>query len=635
MRVESEKSVSHEKIVGLIARASADFGIREFVALKNAGTDCERSTILIEIADRTSSPLFTPDLAFNEDFLDGLRAPRKNLFEIASEYQHLVASDTRIKKGVFFTPPWLADEILKKALTYLPDPRTIIDPACGSGMFLLSALNHLKGRLNCRTPSSLQEQLSHSLFGVDIDSRAVEVSRMLLSISAFDGLSDDGKPLNFFARSVVRGNSIESSLSGVEGGFSFHRIFSEVFEQGGFGLVVGNPPFGLKRNGCFSEEELSNLKARYEGLKLGKANNYMVFIARGYELLRPLGILSYVTPNSWLGIRDGEALRRVFLSRGEFRKITVHRPDVFSGVSLESITFILQKGARSKSIEIERVDAEVLSVVDPKDCLLSPSAVIPLSWNTEVEEILSFIERNSAPLVSEHFGFDPKIALQVYAAGKGAPPQSSEIVSSHAFHSKGERQTPNSRRYLEGKGLKRYEIAWGGDFVEYGPWCAEHQPIERFTGPRLLIREITGKAPYLLQCSFVEEEFLYNRSILHILSKKESALERKECLLALLGVLNSKVASFLILFRGQKSQRRVFPKVLNGDLKNFPLPFDFERHIQSLAGLVSRRIASMDSALDGEIDLEVARAYGVPSELILGIDWALRSLSFTSSKRAA
>ena len=137
-------------------------------------------------------------------------------------------------------------------------------------------------------------------------------------------------------------------------------------------------------------------------------------------------------------------------------------------------------------------------------------------------------------------------------------------------------------RYLEGRDVARFRVSWSGRFLRYGPWLAEHPPLSRFDGPRVLVREIIGKTPRVVYAAYVDEQYVYNRSILHVRLKKYNE-QAKIYAQALTGILNSPLASFVLRHRGRKTQRRLFPKLVNDDLKEFPLPIEFDEHARVIA----------------------------------------------------
>ena len=221
----------------------------------------------------------------------------------------------------------------------------------------------------------------------------------------------------------------------------------------------------------------------------------------------------------------------------------------------------------------------------------------------------------------------PLIALQAYARGKGDPPQTSEDVRKHVYHSETKRNA-NSFPYLEGGDISRYHITWSGSYLEYGKWLAEPQTLSRFSGPRVLLREIISPLPYLLNASVVTDTMLYNKSVLHVIAKEDPDEDR---MWALAAILNSKLASFVIRYRGRKSQRGLFPKIVNADLKGFPVPKDLDNARSELASLCKRISKTVEAeernelaGMQHQIDQAVYAAYGLTPDLIQVVEDSLR-----------
>jgi hypothetical protein len=249
-------------------------------------------------------------------------------------------------------------------------------------------------------------------------------------------------------------------------------------------------------------------------------------------------------------------------------------------------------------------------------CLAAPGRCIPLRWSSPLAELAGIIAACSVPLRDSGLGFAPMIALQAYARNKGDPPQSEADVKNHVYHAdsrKGESYIP----YLNGGDVERFKVHWSGSYLSWGRWLAEPQQRERFSGPRILIREIIRPAPYAIVAAFVEEDFLYNKSVLHIIAENTGA-RRAIDMKALCALLGSKLASFLIMTRGRKSQRKLFPKVVNADLKDFPISRDFARAAEELASMhddLRAAVAANESGRiaqrQNELDARVYALYGL------------------------
>lgn len=192
----------------------------------------------------------------------------------------------------------------------------VIDPACGSGAFLIAAYDYLKKELDeindriadlkGRTQelfdgdemydASLEnEYLIKCLYGVDLNPESVEISKLSLWLRT---LTKD-KPLTNLDDNIKSGNSITE--------FDFQEEFSEVFSKGGFDVVIGNPPY-------VRQESLKDIKTILEekyATYIGTADLYCYFYELGIRLLKTGGVLGYITSNKWLRINYGKNIRKM------------------------------------------------------------------------------------------------------------------------------------------------------------------------------------------------------------------------------------------------------------------------------------------------------------------------------------
>jgi len=537
---------------------------------------------------------------------------------LAYLYEKLSNALDHKKEGVFYTPLPIVRRVVRESVGDLLQRSpanhkiSILDPACGSGIFLLQAARLLTDHYNARSFSAKLALLRQCIFGVDKDPQAAAMTRLLLTLYAYEDRQLDLFPTEApdFSGNIRCGNSLlepealrathfkKDNYQGGLGAFSWNEAYPNIMEKGGFDCIIGNPPYGLSRGGQLSPAENELLKDLYRDYRRGKVNKYLAFMARGYRLLNSSGIMSFIVPNAWLGIRGGAALRKLFLLDKSLHSITVFRCRVFEEPGVEAVIFKVDKGQKNNYIKIRHADsiAEDAAAKQVKlpviVCKKSPDFQIPLNWSKETRSVLDQIEAGGSRLGDPTSPFIPAIALQAYAVGKGNPPQTREQVREHIYH----RQSKEDQcyhPYLEGADIRRYHISWSGQYLRWGPWLAEPQELARFSGPRLVVREVLNQPPYLLNAAFLEETVLYNKSVLHIRSKKQSD---KEALLALLVIINSKLSSFVIRNRGRKSQRRLFPKIVNDDLKDFPLPAEFPSHVKKLSQLAKQMTAAVEKA---------------------------------------
>ena len=580
--------------------------------------------------------------------------------DFAQLYESFLLADIKHQKkqGAFYTPPTAAQRTINlafqagtaKDLLKQPEKIQLLDPACGSGIFLLLAWQKISAVLPPELPLAARlTLLQQSIYGVDCDPLAVELAKFLLLWEVLRAPTVVTPSLAFpnLASNLKCGNSLlepdknmaqEELLLGPAPTaaekpsslqlFSWQREFPDILAGGGFSQIVGNPPYGLARGEQLSKLENEQLKERYRAYRSGKVNKYLFFLARGYELLRPQGSLAFIVPNSWLGINDGLALRKFLLQQQALKGVTIFQKRIFPDPSVEAVIVTIVKGVPCQQIEINHyqdLESPLPSsalLVPVEACLKRPDCPIPLHHTAAPGSSLERLLSNSFPLNAPASPFISAIALQAYATGKGVPPQSKEVVKNHSFHSN-QKESADYYPYLEGADITRYQINWSGQYLKYGPWLAEPQRLERFAGPRLLLREIIGPYPRLLIAAFTSATFLYNKSVLHILPK-QTALPT-EFFWALLAILNSTTASFVVRAYGRKSQRQLFPKIVNADLKDFPLPLKFKELVPTLAPLAQELATLLASGqptaatvLEESLDRQVAKAYGLEPEELKG-----------------
>ncbi|HEY9116086.1 MAG TPA: N-6 DNA methylase [Bacteroidales bacterium] len=199
---------------------------------------------------------------------------------------------------------------------------TICDPACGSGAFLNQALelliseHHFVDELTAKLFGSVMifqdvenQILEKNLFGVDINEESVEIARLSLWLRT----AQRGRKLTTLNNNIKCGNSLidDHEVAG-DKAFNWQKEFPEVFEKGGFDVVIGNPPYVQLQTMGEMSDKLS--KCSYQTYNKS-ADLYCLFYERGCQILKPHGYLSYITSNKWLRVNYGESLRKFLTTK--------------------------------------------------------------------------------------------------------------------------------------------------------------------------------------------------------------------------------------------------------------------------------------------------------------------------------
>lgn len=299
----------------------------------------------------------------------------------------------RKKDGVFYTPKYITKyivdntvgrlcsdkkaEILLKEEEYRPNRQvetkkrllaildnyrewllqlTILDPACGSGAFLNQALDFLikehqyLDELQTKLlgggfvfPNIENTVLENNIYGVDLNEESVEIAKLSLWLRT----AQPRRKLNTLSSNIKCGNSlIDSKTVAGDKAFKWEEEFQEVFSKGGFDVVIGNPPY-VKLE---TIKEVSEALSKLDYKTFDKRGDlYVLFVEKGFSLLKPNGVVSYIMPNKWLQAGYGQKLREYFLTKQLDRLIDFGDIQIFEGATTYPVIFVAKQSKPKKS----------------------------------------------------------------------------------------------------------------------------------------------------------------------------------------------------------------------------------------------------------------------------------------------
>ncbi len=340
----------------------------------------------------------------------------------------------RKRDGVYYTPEWAVRRIIEEtidplfarwkaeagwaegelpsraaALAYWQRLQGIkvIDPACGSGAFLIVALAHLQREFEMAADYALATKaipnrpdeaaiteaiLANNLFGVDINPASVEITRLSLWLHT----AKANRPLSALDAHIRCGNSlVDSRFYGkrrLDDAEERDRIntfdWDGPFAPGSFDAVIGNPPYVKLQNFVKVNADMaawltsgSSGEAPYRSTGTGNFDLYLPFIEKGLDLLGPNGRMGYIAPSLWPTLEYGAGLRGLvaegrhlekwidFRSFQVFEEATVYTAiQIFSKAPVEAVRL-----AFAGDGDLSRIDWSDPELTLPYAALARPS----------------------------------------------------------------------------------------------------------------------------------------------------------------------------------------------------------------------------------------------------------------------
>jgi len=247
----------------------------------------------------------------------------------------------------------------------------ILDPACGSGAFLNAALKQLKiehtlidyYRAKIYGDTMIfqfveNDILEKNIFGVDINDESVEIAKLSLWLHT----AQKNRKLTTLNNNIKCGNSLidDSEVAG-EKAFNWQKEFPEVFENGGFDVVIGNPPYVNMAN-IQNENERKFYQNNYKTVK-NKCDLYSIFTEKAKNLLKQNGLFGFIFPNSWLGTESFSLLREFLAREVKVSKMVELPEKVFVDATVKTMLCFYEKKTPTEKDEIEiyKCDNEIFT----------------------------------------------------------------------------------------------------------------------------------------------------------------------------------------------------------------------------------------------------------------------------------
>ena len=570
------------------------------------------------------------------------------LEEILKQNDKILKNKKKLQ-GIYYTTEYVIKYIIKNTLTPILskcktaaelDNIKVLDSSCGSGSFLILAFDEFIEQYKRIENQPLFEFerrkliLQNNLYGVDIDEKAVEITKLNLLVKCLEnGASLDlsGKKILPNIKLNIRcGNSLVSSnlstdsfdlfsnqhidainkllelhklfkysnddnkysvyknieieefklnsilnkdleykynLSDIKP-FNYHIAFPEVFKDGGFDCIIGNPPWGANIDNI-----LDYLNEYYPNSTVGFKDTYKCFFDKSIQLLKPKGKLGYITPNSFYFNPLFKDLRKL-LNNYQIDSMINLGERVFENVEAPSaITVITKSNIQNK--KINTMDLSFSKSNKEKENLINNgkySIINQNIFNKTQNNIFTFNLRNlkSNEVYFEQFANIKDAGIQYHRFGIGMKNRGGNDLYDRLF-SKDKNEFKNSVACYYGKLINRYFINNLTDKYFNMDYKSVLKPNEQV----YFTKEYQGKKNKIvwrqtsenIKAAIDKKGIWFGNTIQCCEIKKEYSNYKLEYLLA---ILNSKYLNY-IYNNTIKESNRVFPQIKISNLEKLPI----------------------------------------------------------------
>ncbi|MCT4367040.1 MAG: N-6 DNA methylase [Synechococcaceae cyanobacterium MAG-AL2] len=511
------------------------------------------------------------------------------VIEVGSDRKVSVEEKPEVRKagGVYYTPTYIVDYIVKNIIGKLVEGKTptqvakmrFLDPACGSGSFLIQAYQyvldwhltwyssndsekHMKGKRpalvkdrkgNVRLSIDTRKQiLLNNIFGVDIDFQAVEVSKLSLLLKVLEGEDDlTMQQLSLFKQRALPdlGENIKCGNSLIGSDFyegqqinlfdedEMYRInpfdwksgFSEIMGNGGFDAVIGNPPYVRPHN---IEPEIKNYFWCHFSTFLKKSDLYCCFFEKGITLLRQGGRFGFIVSNGWLRLDSFQELRQMLLRETAIHTIIDFTGNVFETANVKTLIVIFKRQTGGETSLIKTAvtpptsnpSSITFNNISQSLFINTYKQIFDLSINPKTEQIKAKLAAIGDPL-GHNYGIS-------FGLKTGDDSVFLTTIKKDDDH----------KPLLRGANIHRYSKEFNGEYVWYVlVKMKEHRKTarpgnaERFEQAKILIRD-TGSD---LEGTYDDEHY-YVKDVLVVSQKDIDTHDLKY----LCGILNSQLMRF-------------------------------------------------------------------------------------------
>ena len=409
----------------------------------------------------------------------------------------------------------------------------IVDPACGSGAFLNQALNFLIAEhkniddiiaeltnTSLRLFDTDKAILENNLYGVDINEESVEIAKLSLWLRT----AQKGRKLSSLNNNIKCGNSLidDPEIAGQKA-FDWNTEFKEIMQNGGFDVVIGNPPYVFIRGNTHLKKMNQHIWNKYSHNK-GKINLYSVFLELSLsKLIRPNGRLGFITPETFIRTSTYQNIRQFLINGFNIVNMQIYGIGVFENVTAETVVMIIENNFNKKNIALFE------KIINPSNSIIFKE--IQSDFNKTPENRFVYGKSKEDNNLFKKVKQNSELLKNIIDVRNGIATKSGKnnFISINQENEK-------YKKLLEAPELFRYGFQWSGNYINYDREVL-HRPRkeETFLSDKILIQRVSSR----LICSFDNEQFYTFNSVNNLVLINEDY-----DLKYIIAVLNSKLIDY-------------------------------------------------------------------------------------------
>lgn len=544
-------------------------------------------------------------IEFDEKILKQIinQLSKYNFKEIDSDilgkiYEHHIGVKERKELGQFYTPKRVISYILSKV--GITTKKKILDPACGSGGFLINTYDLLKKQYTKKGLSESdahEEILSKNIFGIDINPFAVQLTAMNLALKSLEQKTDNINIITTDSLISDLNNWIPHQHKDLDNNHKNRFIAGTIPNK--VDIIIGNPPYVRIRN--IRKDKLKIYQKNLQTAK-NRFDLFSLFIERGIKFLDDGGKLGFIVSNTLLTNDVLVPIRDYILKTCIIEEIVDLGGRIFEEANVNTIILILKKERDGNKRENNKI--KIITEINEKNKVIKSHSIPQMEFSqnelkrfiivkkdNKLTNLMNKIKEDTTPL-SEFVEGSCGIQIWKNKTDKKKSP----------YYLSDTKENDMYKPIIEGKDITPFSYKFNNQYVLYSKKLLERAREERFfTAQEKIVMRYIGKS---IIGALDNNGYYLQKSAISLIPKKEDVDLR-----FILAILNSKLMNwYYIKLMGEN----IYPRINLNYVLNFPIKDVDSKTKTEIIKLVEKIINEKDKKdLIKELDKKICEIYGV------------------------